>query len=215
MNKIVEEIKEVLQYEDLRKLKTEGKYEDIYNKYGEDKYNKILSKAMYNEIKQEKGNVKAIFWKLKQILINMLKRLGLYSMIFTISEATLTKLQIEANSIKYENEIEAYDEKINNYAEKIKSMNLTDIQIFMKVIDDMWESIQGYAEPEKDIIGFLELDLATEDGYGVCRNMASDIARKLNEINPEYNARTITVKKSKDENEDINEKRLKENGNIG
>ena len=65
MNKIVEEIKEVLQYEDLRKLKKEGKYEDIYNKYGEDKYNKILSKAMYNEIKQEKRKRKSYFLEIK------------------------------------------------------------------------------------------------------------------------------------------------------
>ena len=72
-------------------------------------------------------------------------------------------------------------------------MYLSDIQIFMKVMDDMWGSIQGYKTPEKDIHGFLELDLANEDGYGVCRNMASDVARKLQEINPDYNARTIAV----------------------
>ena len=63
----------------------------------------------------------------------------------------------------------------------------------MKVMDDMWKGIQGYKEPEKDISGYLELDLATEEGYGVCRNMASDVARKLQEINPDYNARIIAV----------------------
>ena len=34
-----------------------------------------------------------------------------------------------------------------------------------------------------------------EEGYGVCRNMASDLAKKLNEINPKYNAKTLIVYK--------------------
>ena len=37
------------------------------------------------------------------------------------------------------------------------------------------------------------MDLATEDGVGVCRNMADDVARKLNAIDEAYNARTISV----------------------
>lgn len=54
-------------------------------------------------------------------------------------------------------------------------------------------SIEGYGEPQKDITGFLRLDLMNEDGVGVCRNMADDVAAKLNEINPEFNARILYV----------------------
>lgn len=64
--------------------------------------------------------------------------------------------------------------------------------IFMKVMRDMWDEIEGYKIPENEIKGFLELNL-TMEGYGVCRNMAIDIAKKLNAINPEYNARTLIV----------------------
>ena len=72
-------------------------------------------------------------------------------------------------------------------------MNLSDVQVFMKVMDDMWKNSKGYGEPEKNITGYLELDMDGEDGYGVCRNMASDVARKLNAIDENYNARIIPV----------------------
>ncbi len=97
------------------------------------------------------------------------------------------------NSIKYEKEIEAYNDKIEEEANEINSLNLNHVQVFMNVIDNMWQNIKGYSEPDKDISGFLELDLATEEGYGICRNMASDVAKKLNKVNPEYNAIAVRV----------------------
>ena len=42
----------------------------------------------------------------------------------------------------------------------------------------------------------MELNLGTEEGIGVCRHMATDVARKLNAINPNYNARTLNVNMS-------------------
>ena len=71
-------------------------------------------------------------------------------------------------------------------------MNLTDLQTVMKVMDDMWENIDGYGEPKIDSPYFPRLDM-TEGGVGVCRNMADDVTAKLNAINPEYNARNLTV----------------------
>lgn len=71
-------------------------------------------------------------------------------------------------------------------------MNLTDLQTVMKVMDDMWENIDGYGEPKIDSVVFPRLDM-TEGGVGVCRNMADDVTAKLNAINPEYNARNLTV----------------------
>lgn len=71
-------------------------------------------------------------------------------------------------------------------------MNLTDLQTVMKVMDDMWENIDGYGEPKIDSPYFPRLDM-TEGGVGVCRNMADDVTSKLNAINPEYNARNLSV----------------------
>lgn len=178
-------------------LKKEGRYLDILHKYGGSEYYRILKKAMYNEIKENKGIIPAIIWRAKEYLLSVLEILGtstalLLPIISTDFAVEVSQL-IDDNSVKYESEISLYDKKINDYAKEIQDMKLEDIQIFMKVMDDMWGSIKGYGEPKKDIIGFLELDLATEDGVGVCRNMASDISKKLNAINPKYNARIMNI----------------------
>ena len=124
--------------EDLKRLKKEKRYEDIYNKYGKDTYNSILVKAMYGEIKEAKGTIKAILWR-----INMsLKKIGFTSafsiMQLTAAGSLMTEATIMDNSVKYESEIEQYNNNISKYADEVKSLNLSDIQIFMKVMDDMW-----------------------------------------------------------------------------
>ncbi len=171
--------------QDQIKLQEEGKYEDIYNKYGKEEYSRILTKAMYDDIKQERGIGKAIIWRIKSGIAKTDKKVGIISSLSFLSLSSMivntSEGAINENAKQYKNEINEYYENISDYAKNVKAMNLSDTQIFMKVMDDMWKNIKGYAEPEKDIHGFLELDLATKDGYGVCRNMASDIAKKLNE----------------------------------
>jgi len=68
----------------------------------------------------------------------------------------------------------------------------------MKTMDDMWKNIEGYGSPEKDVRFFEELDFLENGNVGACRNMSMDIAKKLNEINPKYNAKTIPVFIEKD-----------------
>ena len=183
---------------ELKKLKKEGRYLDIYNKYGEKEYNKVLVKARTQEIKEAKGSFQAFTWEATQNIKIFLKKLGINVAIgastLMLTMPVVVQSTINKNAIKYEKEIENYDENISKYAEEVKSLKLNHLQTIMKVMDDMWKNIAGYANPEKDISGFLELDLATEDGYGVCRNMASDVAKKLNKIDERYNARTINVK---------------------
>ena len=180
---------------ELKKLKKERRYEDIFNKYGEKEYNKILIKAMFEEIKEERGLGKALSWRIKRLAVGGTGLLLATTVSLSVAYPIGNGMDYRENADLYAGAIEEYNTKINNYASHVNSMNLSDIQIFMKVMDDMWNSIQGYKKPEKDIPGFYELDLATEEGYGVCRNMASDIARKLQKINPDYNARTIVVYK--------------------
>jgi len=183
---------------DLKKLKKEGKFFDIENKYGEKEYKKSLVTAMYREIRDAQGTGVAVLWRVKQGFLNVAKKTGIYSLLASMALAGtlsgLTSADIKENSEKYAEDIKEYNDNIEKYAEEFSEKDLSDIQIFMKVMDDMWGNIKGYKSPEKNISGFLELDLADEEGYGVCRNMASDVAKKLNAINPKYNARTITVK---------------------
>lgn len=188
--------------QDLKKLKKEGKYEDIFNKYGKTEYNKLLVTAMYREIKDARGFGAAAAWRTKEFMKSALQKLGLYSVVLSLSfsgaMAISSEMSTSENGEIYKDEIQAYNDKIENYANEVNRYAFSDIQIFSKVMDDMWKGIKGYAEPEKDIHGYLELDLATEEGFGVCRNMASDIAKKLNEINPKYNARVMAARMGED-----------------
>lgn len=93
---------------------------------------------------------------------------------------------------------------VNQYAENIKKMGLTDLEIFMKVQDDMHKSIEGYGAPKLDIEGYFGVDIGQENGTGVCRNMADDIVNKLNAINKDYNARMFIVKAMPGETDDPN-----------
>lgn len=202
---------------ELKKLVKEGKFEDIYSKYGKKVYNNLLSRAKYQEIKENKGRKSAILWRIKRSLKLTGLYLGIASSTFTLSLPVLNASTTKENEIKYEKEIKNYDNKIKKYAEEVNELKLNDVQIFMKVIDDMWNQIKGYKNPELDLTGFLELDLASEDGYGVCRNMASDVARKLNEINPDYNARTLVVNMGHDGQyklADVKRKILEENETV-
>ena len=74
-------------------------------------------------------------------------------------------------------------------------MELTDLEIFMKTIDDMYKSSKGYGNVNINIEGYFGIDMEQVDGSGsgVCLNMAENIARKLDAINKEYNARIYCV----------------------
>lgn len=206
---------------EIKKLKSEGRYEDIFSKYGEEEYNKILLHACIQEMKEAKGSLRAYSWGILQRIKMFTKKVGIYtaSILLECSAILIEAGQekIDENGIKYEKEIENYNENISQYAEEVKKMHLSDLQIIMKVMDDMWNNTQGYGTPQKDIYGYLELDLATKDGYGVCRNMASDMAKKLNQINPKYNARTMFVTMGEEGNyylADIETKMVEFNENI-
>ncbi len=138
--------------EELKRLKKEKRYEDIYNKYG---YNTILVKAMYDEIKDAKGTIKAILWKIQYAL----KKIGFTSafsiMQLTAGMSSMTEDTIMDNKVKYESEIEQYNNIISKYADEVKSLNLSDIQIFMKVMDDMWRKHTRICYSTKRYIRFF------------------------------------------------------------
>lgn len=183
--------------EDFKKLKQEGKYEDIYRKYGEKEYGKLLFNAMYDEIKENKGFFSAALWKAKKIAKETLLTTAIFGMTTTVALPTTlsfsTTDSIHANTEEYASEISEYNKRNEAYAETFGDVEVSKLQIIMKSMDDMWKSIKGYKTPTKDITGYLELDLATEEGYGVCRNMAADVAKRLNAIDKNFNARIMPV----------------------
>lgn len=183
---------------DLEELYQEGRFITIYEKHGEEAFQKKEINIMSEDIEYETGSkIKGNFFNFRKSIAKETKKLlatvtgvligGNVVLLGTIDD--MKEKSIKENVI----EISEYIDSIKEYASEIKDMKLTDTEIIMKVMNDMWNSIDGYGEPQKDLIGCLGLDMSTENGVGVCRNMADDCARKLNEINPEYNARIIAV----------------------
>ena len=185
---------------DIKKLLKEGKFEDIYLKYGMGTYKRYLPKMEAIDIYLETGSKKKKF--LSKLKNQVIKRYLAYTVAGAISIQACpivfiplaADTIIKSNARTYSEEIQEYNDKIEKYAKMVNSLDLNDLQTIMKVVDDMWADIDGYGKPEKDIIGFYRLEFSQSGGVGVCRNMADDVAAKLNAINPEYNARTLNVK---------------------
>lgn len=157
--------------QDINKLRKEGKFEDIYLRYGESQYNRLLNEAKQREIEEAYGkrSAKAIGNKIKNriksafgallISTGMLSGAGTAVIGTTIAQSEKIKAE---NREAYEDVIEDYEKQIENYAENIKAMGLTDLEIFMKVQEDIHKSIVGYGDPKLDIEGYWGVDIGQQ-----------------------------------------------------
>ena len=193
------------QIRDIDKLMEEGRFFELYEKYGEKIYRDYLREMKKVDVENELGikfkfNNYLFFENMTQnlkIIRNQAAKVMLGLTIVSGGFSTMISSQydqvIENNSKVYQSEIKDYDEEIKTYAEHINSMNLSDLEIIMKVMNDMWNSIDGYKIPDMyDAIGYPRLALYM-DGYGVCRNMADDFTARMNAINPNYEACNLNV----------------------
>lgn len=193
------------QIRDIDKLMDEGRFFELYEKYGEKIYRDYLREMKKVDVENELGikfkfNNYLFFENMTQnlkIIRNQAAKVMLGLTIISGGFSTMISSQydqvIENNSKVYQSEIKDYDEEIKTYAEHINSMNLSDLEIIMKVMNDMWNSIDGYKTPDMyDEIGYPRLALYM-DGYGVCRNMADDFTARMNAINPDYEACNLNV----------------------
>ena len=179
---------------EIKELLKQGRFEDIYRRYGAKIYNKYVHIMKQYEIMYETGNKpKSIFERIKEkVLYRVFPYTFATSLLLpTASQAVTETIRFRDYIIHYR-EINEYNKKIEEYAKNINGMNLTDTQLFVKLIYDLWKQIKGYAEPKEEILGYLRLSLDKE-GIGVCRNFADDLTAKLNLINPNYNARNVAV----------------------
>ncbi len=109
-------------------------------------------------------------------------------------DTIVMKAMNASNAVIYAKQINDYETRMNTYASELRNMNLTDIQLIMKIIDDMHSNIVGYDNPKIDAIGFWRLDVGKNTSSGVCRNMADNVTYILNQVNPNYNARNMFVR---------------------
>lgn len=93
------------------------------------------------------------------------------------------------NALKYSDDITRYNLEVELYAESIRNLDLSDLETIMKVVDDQWK-VYKYQQNDEFIYGYPRVSLM-KDGYGVCLGFADDFTAKMNEINPEYDAKNI------------------------
>ena len=152
-------------------------------------------------------SLKVIFFII--ICLNFSLLTGIISLEKILKKIRNTKYKLKSlyNNIKFENEkeyedeLKLYNEEIKKYAKYIKRLNLSDFEIIIKIIYDMW-NIYGYKDECIDSKFYKGVDrlYLYKHKYGVCRHFADDMVYRLNEINPKYNARIITLEI--DDNED-------------
>lgn len=85
-----------------------------------------------------------------------------------------------------------YDVFLNEYAKYINNLELSDLEIIIKVMTDIWYEVDGYGKPEETIVGLYNLSFIKE-GVGVCTSFADEFTNRMNRINYRYNARNIIL----------------------
>ncbi len=211
---------------DIDKLLNAGRFLDVYEKYGEDTYEvhikEMRKKDIENEVGVKPGFINYLFFEkckkgLKVVrngVLNLSIAATVASTAFVGVISAASDSKIEENSIEYESEIDEYNDEIKEYAKYINSLGLNDLEIIMKVMNDMWSTIDGYNyASEYDLLGYQRLALYYE-GFGVCRNMADDFTARMNAINPEYEACNLNVYISDAELNGINRNILVSNDTV-
>lgn len=170
-------------------------YDEIYKRYGKFMYKLFETSRISQEVKYEGGKK---FDDLKQIIDVHLKEIFYFCVIYLtylfLAMPNDVQKDIKATA-RNENidRISEYEIYVDDYLESIDFTGLSDLEIFMKLMQYEHQEML-YGTPEQEITGYYRVQML--DGKGVCRNIADDLAYRLNLINPEYNAKMICVNSS-------------------
>lgn len=170
-------------------------YDEIYKRYGKFMYKLFETSRISQEVKYEGGKK---FDDLKQIIDVHLKEIFYFCVIYLtylfLAMPNDVQKDIKATA-RNENidRISEYEIYVDDYLESIDFTGLSDLEIFMKLMQYEHQEML-YSTPEQEITGYYRVQML--DGKGVCRNIADDLAYRLNLINPEYNAKMICVNSS-------------------
>lgn len=170
-------------------------YDEIYKRYGKFMYKLFETSRISQEVKYEGGKK---FDDLKQIIDVHIKEIFYFCVIYLtylfLAMPNDVQKDIKATA-RNENidRISEYEIYVDDYLESIDFTGLSDLEIFMKLMQYEHQEML-YGTPEQEITGYYRVQML--DGKGVCRNIADDLAYRLNLINPEYNAKMICVNSS-------------------
>ena len=139
---------------DVKELLKENRFQDIYFKHGKEEYEKHLGYMKQQDIIYETGNKpKGILAKLLYNIKNTTKKRIIPTALgIAISSATfpiIAETEIQSNRQKYSSEIENYIQNIEDYGKDVKKMHLSDLEVSMKVMDDMWKILKDMTIPKK------------------------------------------------------------------
>lgn len=185
--------------EDVKNLIEQGKFSQIYVKHGVGTLVEFAHEIKAKKIELQTGS----HFKRKAFLLgHKLKNLFKGGMVHLLSAGVAVSATVgywnltskEQEEIDYASEIQEYLQNVDEFGENAKKYQFSDIQNIMYIMSDMWANTKGYGKPKLDLRAYMELDMANTEGYGVCRNMAWDFARKMNSINEDYNARVAYVR---------------------
>lgn len=170
-------------------------YDEIYKRYGKFMYKLFETSRISQEVKYEGGKK---FDDLKQIIDVHIKEIFYFCVIYLtylfLAMPNDVQKDIKATA-RNENidRISEYERYVDDYLESIDFTGLSDLEIFMKLMQYEHQEML-YGTPEQEITGYFRVQML--DGKGVCRNIADDLAYRLNLINAEYNAKMICVNSS-------------------
>lgn len=170
-------------------------YDEIYKRYGKFMYKLFETSRISQEVKYEGGKK---FDDLKQIIDVHIKEIFYFCVIYLtylfLAMPNDVQKDIKATA-RNENidRISKYERYVDDYLESIDFTGLSDLEIFMKLMQYEHQEML-YGTPEQEITGYFRVQML--DGKGVCRNIADDLAYRLNLINAEYNAKMICVNSS-------------------
>ena len=158
-----------------------------------------VSKKFFDNLKTKKENNYVIVEEeisRKKVLGSFCLTLSLVFIFVSIAGSSLLswayKNIVKDNSVVYAKEIKENNNHIKEYANEVNGLKLNDLEIIMKVMNDIWADIDGYGKAEDLPIGYYRLAFQ-EEGKGVCTSFSDEFSARINAINPEYNARNIVV----------------------
>ena len=184
----------------IKELIKQGDYQKIKEKFGKSKYRAYLPLITRDKVyKRTNSKLKANGAYVAGKILRFVPYVMLEALLMTGTFLGVNRtLYLETGKANHEI-IEQYNADVEQYAEYIKSLNLTQEEIIVKVISDIHEKYR-FNYPQNDLFGYARIYLY-ENGYGVCRNMSDDFCAKLNAIDPSFKAHNVACQlNSYDEN---------------
>ena len=132
------------QQRDVDYLKSTNQLKKIKEKYGIITYILCLDNMKYKKIVETKGKKKAKIWKVSLITRRIIGAICFLYSVPLVGCGVFTDVLTFKNKIVHSDEIDEYEKKITEYAKKVNKLNLTDIQVFMKVYQDIWSNARSF-----------------------------------------------------------------------